>query len=70
MGRPWTKASQEVYLKGSFGNGAAMRVVPVILPYHDDEKQLKKISYLSSHITHSHKLGKEGARRYKPIPYL
>lgn len=61
LGRPWTKASKEVYPGGSFGNGAAMRVAPVALLYHDDVKQLRRIAYLSSHITHSHKLGKEGA---------
>jgi len=38
-----------------------MRVAPIALLYFNDLTQLKKIVYLSSHITHAHNLGKEGA---------
>ena len=60
-GEPWDKAAGRVYGGGSFGNGAAMRVAPVGLLYHDDRERLRQVAYGSSLVTHAHELGKEGA---------
>ncbi|MFC2027532.1 ADP-ribosylglycohydrolase family protein [Chloroflexota bacterium] len=60
-GEPWDKASEKLYLGGSYGNGAAMRIAPVGFFYYDDPQKLRDIAYESSHITHAHVLGKEGA---------
>lgn len=60
-GEPWDKAAGRTYGGGSFGNGAAMRVAPVGLLYHDDRERLRQAAYGSSQITHAHELGKEGA---------
>jgi poly(ADP-ribose) glycohydrolase ARH3 len=60
-GEAWDKASEKLYPGGSYGNGAAMRIAPVGLFYHDDTQKLKEVAYQSSHITHAHILGKEGA---------
>jgi len=58
----WEEASKRVFNgKGSYGNGAAMRIAPIGLFYHDDVDTLWDIAYKASHITHSHVLGKEGA---------
>jgi poly(ADP-ribose) glycohydrolase ARH3 len=61
QGVPWQKVGDYIYEGGSFGNGAAMRIAPVGLFYHDDLEALRRAAYLSSSITHSHPLGKEGA---------
>lgn len=45
---------------GSYGNGAAMRIWPVGLFYYNSP-QLAKNAYLSAEVTHTHRLGKEGA---------
>jgi poly(ADP-ribose) glycohydrolase ARH3 len=47
--------------KGSYGNGAAMRIAPIGLFYFDTPDVLWEIAYKSSNITHSHELGKAGA---------
>ncbi len=47
--------------KGSYGNGAAMRIAPVGLFYFDTPDMLWEIAYKSANITHSHELGKAGA---------
>lgn len=60
-GEPWDQASAHVYPGGSFGNGAAMRVAPVGLFFHDDPIQLRRVAHGSSLVTHSHPLGMEGA---------
>lgn len=60
-GEAWDKAAEKLYGGGSFGNGSAMRVAPVGLLYYDDPLQLRDVAYKSSHITHAHELGKEGA---------
>lgn len=46
--------------KGSFGNGAAMRVAPVGLFYHNSA-HLHEKSSLSAVVTHAHPLGIDGA---------
>ena len=52
---------RDIYADGSYGNGAAMRVAPVGLMYHNDPRTLRDIAYHSAGITHSHELGLEGA---------
>ncbi len=46
--------------KGSFGNGAAMRVAPVGLFYHNSPHLYEKTS-ISATVTHAHPLGIDGA---------
>jgi len=61
-GVAWNEASKRLFGgSGSYGNGAAMRVAPVGLFYHDDPEQLRAVAYGQSQITHAHELGKEGA---------
>jgi len=61
-GENWDTASKKLFGgKGSYGNGAAMRIAPVGLFYYDDTAALREVAYKSSMITHSHELGKEGA---------
>ncbi len=61
-GRKWDEGlDRELYDGGSFGNGAAMRVAPVGLLYHDDPERLRDAASRSSRITHSHQLAVEGA---------
>ena len=52
---------RDIYTEGSFGNGAAMRMAPVGLLYHDDPRTLRDIAYHCASITHSHDLALEGA---------
>lgn len=61
-GEKWNEASTRLFGgNGSFGNGASMRIAPIGLLYHDDISRLRSVAYSSSQITHSHRLGKEGA---------
>ncbi|MGQ9721641.1 MAG: ADP-ribosylglycohydrolase family protein [Candidatus Jordarchaeum sp.] len=61
-GLSWDKASRKLFNgTGSWGNGAAMRIVPIGTFYFDDFEELKKVAHQSSLITHSHILGIEGA---------
>jgi poly(ADP-ribose) glycohydrolase ARH3 len=52
---------RDIYTEGSYGNGAAMRIAPVGLMYHEDPRMLRDIAYHCAGITHSHPLGLEGA---------
>jgi poly(ADP-ribose) glycohydrolase ARH3 len=52
---------RELVPEGSFGNGAAMRVAPVGLLYHDDPRVLREVAYHTAGITHSNELALEGA---------
>lgn len=61
LGDCWDRVGDKVYHGGSYGNGSAMRVAPVGALYHDDPDSLREVAYMSSQITHSHELGKEGA---------
>ncbi len=45
---------------GSLGNGAAMRIAPVGLYYHDSE-DLYGPAVASAEVTHAHSIGKDGA---------
>ena len=60
-GEAWDKASAKIYPGGSYGNGAAMRIAPVGVLYHDDPVKLREVAHRQSQITHAHELGKEGA---------
>jgi len=61
-GVAWTQAAKRLFGgAGSYGNGAAMRVAPVGILYHDDPRRLRSVAYSQSQITHAHELGKEGA---------
>lgn len=61
-GIPWKDAAKRLYGgMGSFGNGAAMRVAPVGLLYHDDAEKLREAAHKSAEITHTHEPGREGA---------
>lgn len=61
-GVPWNEASKKLFGgAGSLGNGAAMRVAPIGLFYHDEPEELRHVAYESGQITHAHELGKEGA---------
>lgn len=61
-GESWEEASGKLFGgEGSYGNGAAMRIAPVGLFYYDNTDALREVAHKSSHITHSHELGKEGA---------
>lgn len=61
-GVAWSQAAGMVFSgRGSFGNGAAMRVAPVGLLYHDRLEELRRVAELSAAVTHGHFLGREGA---------
>ena len=61
-GVAWNEAAKRLFGgAGSYGNGAAMRVAPVGVFYHDDLEQLRSVAYSQSRITHVHELGMEGA---------
>ncbi len=52
---------RDIYPDGSYGNGAATRIAPVGLLYHDDPRALRDTAHHCASITHSHYLGLEGA---------
>jgi poly(ADP-ribose) glycohydrolase ARH3 len=60
-GLSYEAAAENIYPGGSYGNGSAMRIAPIGLFYCDAPQQLKKVTYQSSRITHTHVLGMEGA---------
>jgi poly(ADP-ribose) glycohydrolase ARH3 len=60
-GVPWDEAGPRVHVGGSFGNGAAMRVAPVGLLYHEDPERCGQAARDTARVTHSHELGMEGA---------
>jgi len=61
-GRIWEgMLDREIYPHGSPSNGAATRVAPIGLFFHNDPKTIRDISYNAAGITHSHPLALEGA---------
>ena len=61
-GVSWKEASRKIFGgEGSYGNGAAMRIAPVGLLYHEDAEKLREVAFKVSEITHAHELAKEGA---------
>jgi poly(ADP-ribose) glycohydrolase ARH3 len=60
-GLKWHQVGRIVFENGSFGNGAAMRVSPVGLFYHQDPEALQEAVMKQANITHVHPLGQWGA---------
>jgi poly(ADP-ribose) glycohydrolase ARH3 len=60
-GMKWYGVARIVFENGSFGNGAAMRVSPVGLFYHQDLNSLQEAALKQAIITHTHPLGQWGA---------
>ena len=60
-GAAWHQVSRIVFEKGSFGNGAAMRVAPVGLFFHHNLETLRKAATDQANVTHTHPLGQWGA---------
>ena len=60
-GAAWHQVSRVVFEKGSFGNGAAMRVSPVGLFFHHNVEALRKAAIDQANVTHTHPLGQWGA---------
>jgi len=58
---PWPEAARKVFAAGSMGNGAAMRIAPVGVMFHDDIKRLVVEARRCAMVTHVHRLGVEGA---------
>jgi len=61
-GRDYRTIAETHFPGGSYGNGAAMRVAPVGLFFHDDPEKVIYQAELSSLPTHRHPLGIEGAK--------
>jgi poly(ADP-ribose) glycohydrolase ARH3 len=62
QGVPWDRAGKHLYGgRGSWGNGAAMRVAPVALLAFDDLEAVAHLARQTAMITHTHRLGVEGA---------
>jgi ADP-ribosylglycohydrolase len=61
-GTDWRTASRELFDgRGSYGNGAAMRVAPIGAWFADDLEMTKQQAVLSAEVTHSHHEGQVGA---------
>jgi poly(ADP-ribose) glycohydrolase ARH3 len=60
-GHRWQDLVTSVYPDGSYGNGAAMRVAPVGLLFHDDLHRVAAEAAASASVTHAHPLGIDGA---------
>jgi poly(ADP-ribose) glycohydrolase ARH3 len=61
QGHRWQDLVTSVYPNGSYGNGAAMRVAPVGLAFHDDVDRVAAEAAASASVTHAHPLGVDGA---------
>ncbi len=62
LGANWLSLSHEAFGgKGSYGNGAAMRVAPLGAYFADDLEKCKEQAQLQSEITHTHSEGIAGA---------
>jgi len=56
--KQWKQLAPQLFKgKGSFGNGAAMRVAPIGAYFADDFEAMMKQAHLSASITHSHPEG-------------
>lgn len=61
-GAAWDEAGQGLFGgQGSFGNGAAMRVAPAGVMFHDNLPRLRRVAEQQARITHTHVLGMQGA---------
>jgi poly(ADP-ribose) glycohydrolase ARH3 len=61
-GEDWQEIARTTFPRGSFGNGAAMRVAPIGIFFCDDHDQVMEQAALSALPTHHHPLGIEGAQ--------
>lgn len=60
-GEPWESAPFHVYPRGSFGNGAAARIAPVAVLFHDRDEDLPRVVEDVAVVTNAHPLGVAGA---------
>jgi len=60
-GEDWETAAEAVFPRGSFGNGAALRVAPCAALLHEDAEALDRLVEASAIATHPHPLGVAGA---------
>jgi ADP-ribosylglycohydrolase len=60
-GEPWESAPHHVYPRGSFGNGAAARIAPVAVLFHDRDEDLPRVVEDVAIVTNAHPLGVAGA---------
>ena len=60
-GVPWQEAALARTGRSSFGNGAATRMAPLAVAYHDDLERLRFAAEEAAAITHAHALASEGA---------
>ncbi len=60
-GVPWDEAAHRLFDGGSYGNGAAMRVAPVGVLFHHDERAVYDAAAAQARVTHAHPLGQQGA---------
>src|SRR5262249_20407573 len=63
-GRDYTAVAESHFPGGSYGNGAAMRVAPVGLFFHDEPDKVMYQAEQSARPTHLHPLGIEGAQMH------
>lgn len=61
-GGDWRALSASIFPGGSLGNGAAMRVAPIGLMFHDNLEVVDEQAVYSAVVTHSHPVGIDGAR--------
>ena len=61
-GQDYRQVAEEYFPGGSLGNGAAMRVAPIGLLFHDDLDRVWQEARSSALPTHLHPLGIEGAQ--------
>lgn len=61
-GGDWRALSASIFPGGSLGNGAAMRVAPIGLMFHDSLDVADEQAVHSAVVTHSHAIGIDGAR--------
>lgn len=54
-------AATTVFPDGSFGNGAAMRVAPVGMVWHDDPARAEAAARAQAQLTHAHPIGTDAA---------
>lgn len=62
LGVAWDKAAATLFDgRGSYGNGAAMRVAPIALHAYPNQHKAAEIAHQSALITHTHREGIDGA---------
>ncbi len=62
-GSDWREPAKKLFGgEGSYGNGSSMRIAPIGLFKYDDLEGLSELAISSSKVTHTHRLGVEGAK--------